>query len=53
MEVEVRDTRHSAWWDICRASISTEWFMQVTSDFTLVKNFKLPVDTGAGVKSPQ
>ena len=45
VEVEVRDTRQSAWWDICRANISTEWFMQVTSDFTLVRNFKLPVDT--------
>jgi len=45
VEIELRDTGASAWWDICKSSITTEWFVQVTSDFTLARNFKLPVDT--------
>ena len=47
VEIGLRDTSVSAWWDICKANISTDWFMQVTSDFTLARNFKLPVDTDA------
>ena len=44
-------TEGSAWWDMCTAAVSHDWFMTVTSSFTVAEDFKLPVDiVGASIK---
>lgn len=43
--VEVRDhSIGSAWWDICTATVTTPWYMVVTSHFVFDEDFALPVD---------
>ena len=39
--------RESPWWDICTTNVTTAWFMQVTSFFSLAEDFRLPVHTRA------
>jgi hypothetical protein len=34
----------TAWWDMCTAPVTSNWFMMVTSYFTIAPDFKLPVD---------
>ena len=36
---------YSAWWDICSTPVNTTWFMQVTSFFSFVDDFRLVVHT--------
>jgi hypothetical protein len=41
----VRDEKEGgAWWDLCDTTITTDWFMMVTTDFTVEQQFTLPVD---------
>lgn len=36
--------RINMWWDLCRAPVTTEWFMFVTTELTFDNMYKLPID---------
>jgi hypothetical protein len=42
--IERDSARDVAWWDLCDTPVDTEWFMLMTSHFTVEEKFTLPVD---------